>query len=61
MTMMKATLSLCREADTVGDNPRNNFFTHGLTIARRHAQCSSNTDMTAAGISTGDKVVIDSS
>lgn len=61
MTMLKATLCLCREKDIVGDNPKNKFFTHGLTIARRHGQRSSNTNMTAAGISKGDKVVIDSS
>lgn len=44
------------------DNPRHNPFIRGLTIARRSlAQCNSNTNMTAAGISTGNKVVIDSS
>lgn len=60
--MIKTILCLYREADAVGDNPRNNLFIHGLTIARRSlAQCNSNTDMTAAGISTGNKVVIESS
>lgn len=60
--MIKTILCLCREAGTVGDNPRNNLFIRGLTIAGRSlAQTKSNRNMTTAGISTGNKVVIDSS
>lgn len=60
--MIKTILCLYREAGTMGDNPRNNLFIHGLTIARRSlAQWNSNTNMTAAGISAGKIVVIYSS